>query len=165
MTRERQAPLFHREIFCIDACALINITRYQGYPREVLPKIWKKLEEMAKNGELISHIEVYREIKDKNDQIDRWCKKNKNIFKDIDECQQEKIEMVKTRYNPDCWRRETNRERPWGDPWVIALSICEDAIIVTEENNNENHLPYVANYFNRKCLNLIDFFKIIGIQY
>lgn len=25
---------------CIDASALINITRYPGYPREVFPTIW-----------------------------------------------------------------------------------------------------------------------------
>ena len=165
MTMERQAPLFHRKIFCIDACALINLTRYPGYPRGVFPTIWEKLEEMAKSGELISHIEVYKEIKDKNDQIDHWCRKNKSIFKDVDECQQNKFESVKTQYNPDYWKRKISEDHPWADPWVIALSICEDAIIVTDENNNENHIPYVANHFDRKCLNLIDFFKIIGIQY
>ncbi len=57
----------------------------------------------------------------------------------------------------------------WADPWLIALSICEKTntattIIVTDEKNAENHIPYIANYFNIQCLNLIDFFKNIGIK-
>ena len=128
-----QQRLFQVPVYFIDASALINITRYPGYPQEVFPTIWIKLEDMAKGDELISHIEVYKEIE--------------------------------TEYEPEYWNNETNKGGPWADPWLIALSICEDAIIVTDEKNAPNHIPYIASHFNIQCLNLIDFFKKIGIKY
>lgn len=160
----KQQKLFQVPVYCIDASALINISRYPGYPRDVFPTIWKKLEDMVKKGELISHIEVYREIEYGKDEIYEWCKQNKKMFKDVDECQQEKWEIIRTKYDSNYWNNEINK-RAWADPWLIALSICEDAILVTDEKNTPNYIPYIANHFNRQCLNLIDFFKKIGIKY
>lgn len=157
-------------IYCIDTSALINLTRrpglpYPPYPKEVFPTIWKKLEYMVKGSKLISHVEVYKEIERKEDRLYEWCKQNKSMFKDVDECQIKKFENVRTKYDPDYWNNKINKGGPWADPWLIALSICEDAIIVTDEKNTQNHIPYIANHFKRQCLNLIDFFKKIGIKY
>ncbi|RZN38276.1 MAG: DUF4411 family protein [Methanophagales archaeon ANME-1-THS] len=152
-------------VYCSDASALINITRYPGYPKDVFPTIWKKLESMIKGGELISHVEVFKEIKKRNDPIYQWCKQNKNMFKDIDDCQIKELENIKTKYDPIYWNTEINKGGPWADPWVVALSICEDAIIITDEKNAPNHIPWIANHFDRRCLNLIDFFKEVGIRY
>ncbi len=58
-----------------------------------------------------------------------------------------------------------NKDAPWADPWLIALSICEDAIIVTDEKNSSNRIPYIATAFQKQCMNLLDFFKAIGIKY
>lgn len=124
-----------------------------------------KLENMAKRGELISHIEVYKEIVKREGPIHQWCEQNKNMFKDIDECQMKELENIKTKYDRVYWDNEINKGGPWADPWVVALSICEDAIIITDEKNAPNHIPYIANHFNRRCLNLIDFFKEVGIKY
>lgn len=161
----RQGVLFPERIYCIDASALINITRYPGYPREIFPTIWEKLENMSKNGKLISPLEVYEEIKRRNDLILEWCKQNKNMFKDPDECQMREIENIKTKYDSNYWNTEINKPGPWADPWVIALSICEDALIVTDEKNVPNHIPFIADQFNKQCLNLMDFFKKIGVKY
>ena len=87
------------------------------------------------------------------------------MFKDVDDDQIKEFKNVKTKYDPHYWDTEINKGGPWADPWLIALSICEDAIIVTDEKNTANHIPYIANHFNRRCLNLIDFFKKIGIKY
>lgn len=165
MKMEKQKKLFLVPVYCIDTSALINIVRYPGYPREVFPTIWEKLENMVKRGELISHVEVYKEIEKRKDTIYEWCKQNRNMFKDIDECQIKELENIKRKYDLDHWNTEINRGSPWADPWLIALSICEDAIIVTDEKDVPNRIPSIARYFNRECLNLIDFFKIIGIKY
>jgi hypothetical protein len=161
----KQQRLFQTSIYCIDASALINITRYPGYPRELFPSIWNKLEDMVKNDELISHEEVYKEIEKRQDKICDWCKQNKNMFKDIDECQIKEFENVKKKYDSFYWNKEINKGGPWADPWIIALSICEDAIIVTDERDTQNHMPYIAKHFNLKCLNLIEFFVNIRIRY
>ncbi|HPP10893.1 MAG TPA: DUF4411 family protein [Defluviitoga tunisiensis] len=161
----KQKGLFPISIYCIDTSALINIIKYPGYPRDIFPTIWEKLEDMVKRGEFISHIEVYKEIEKRDDEIYHWCKQNKNMFKDIDDFQIAEFEKVKTQYDHYYWNKEIKRSGPWADPWLIALSICEDGILVTDEKNSPNHIPYIANHFNKHYLNLIDFFKKIGIKY
>ena len=119
-----------------------------------------------KNSELISHIEVFEEIKKgKQDTIHEWCKDHKDMFKDIDECQEEEIKNVEKKYNSQYWRNEINKDGPWADPWLIALSICEKATIVTDEKNSQNHILYIAELFKVPCVNLLCFFKEIGINY
>jgi len=165
MKMEKQQKLFPVSLYCIDASALINLTRYPGYPRDIFPAIWEKLENMVKRGELISHVEVYKEIEKIRDPIYQWCKKHKKMFKDVDDCQIRELENIQHQYNREYWNNEINKGGPWADPWLIALSICEDAIIVTDEKNTLNHIPCIANAFQRRCLNLIYLFKEVGIKY
>ncbi|MEM1609222.1 MAG: DUF4411 family protein [Thermoplasmata archaeon] len=165
----RQRRLY--PIYCIDTSALINLTRYPGYPRDIFPAIWNKLESMIKGGEIISPIEVYEEIKARDDPIYKWCKQNKKMFIDIDNCQTQQLHQIERKYDLKVWEIQMNnvdtsgKRKPWADPWVISLGICEDAIIVTDEKNSPNHIPYIANAFKKQCLSLIDFFKAIGIKY
>ncbi len=153
-------------IYCIDTSALINLSPQWNkdvYRRDVFPTIWEKLESMIKNEKLISSREVYNEIKKRDDAISKWCDDNKKMFKDIDECQEERLKNIGKKYDVVYW--DTLRKKEiWADPWLVALSICEDAIIVTDEKNTPNRIPGIAGYFNRQCINLIDFFKNIGIK-
>ena len=55
----RQSELFPKTVYCIDTSSLINLKPYR---RDIFPTIWKKLENMIKNGELIAPLEVYGEI-------------------------------------------------------------------------------------------------------
>ncbi|MBI4823852.1 MAG: DUF4411 family protein [Nitrospirae bacterium] len=162
----REQELFPKTIFCIDASALINLMPRGRdiYRRDVFPTIWNKLEDMIRNGELIASLEVYKEIKAVSDKIYDWCKSNKVMFKDIDECQRQKLQEVEKQYDKNYWKNENNKE-VWADPWVMALSLCEDAIIVTDEKNTQNRIPAITSMLGLKCLGLLDFFKKIGIKY
>lgn len=165
MKMKKQIRLFPLQLYCIDASALINLTRYPGYPMDIFPSIWVKLEDMVKREELISHVEVQKEIEARKDPIYQWCKQNKKMFKDIDDCQIQKFNQIEGKYDRTYWNKEISKDTPWADPWLIALSICEDAIIVTDEKNTSNHIPYIANAFQKQCINLLNFFKKIGIKY
>ncbi len=156
-----QPELFPR--YCIDSSVLINIIR--GYPRDLFPTIWEKLERLIKEDKLVSHIEVYNEIKNGKDSLLVWCKQNKKMFIDIDDCQRMEIKKIQKKYNPSYWNLEINKNGPWADPWLIALSICENLILVTDEGNSENRIPYIANILKVKCLGRIDFFREIGVKY
>ena len=163
----RESELFPRTIYCIDTSSLINLMppwKKDVYRRDVLPVIWEKLESMIKNEKLISPLEVYEEIKIGQDEIYKWCKNNKKMFSDIDDCQRQKFQNVEKQYDKNYWGNEINKPR-WADPWVIALSICEEAIIVADEKNTQNRIPFIAVKFSRECLGLLDFFKKIGIKY
>lgn len=158
----KQQKLFPKKIYCFDTSSLINLKPYR---RDVFPTIWDTLKNMIKTDEIISPLEVYREIGVGKDEIYEWCKKNKKMFKNIDECQIQKFEDIKNRYVRDYWDTEINKTGCWADPWVIALNICEEASIVTDEKNVSNKIPYISNLLGARCLNLLDFFKEIGIKY
>lgn len=90
----RQPDLFPKTIYSIDTSSLINLSpawKKDVYRRDVFSSIWVKMETMIKNKELISPMEVYEEIKVGQDEIQKWCKKNRNMFKDIDDCQRERL--------------------------------------------------------------------------
>ena len=158
----KESELFPRKVYSIDSSSLINLKPYR---RDIFPTIWDKLELMINSGELISPIEVYNEIEVGNDIIYEWCKANNQMFKDIDDCQINEISRIEKRYDKSYWENEMNKPY-WADPWIIALGICEKAIIVADEKNVQNKIPFIAATFDElKCLNLLDFFKDLGIIY
>ncbi|MEA3475286.1 MAG: DUF4411 family protein [Candidatus Cloacimonadota bacterium] len=162
-----QQYLFPKTVYCIDTSSLINLIppwKKDVYRRDVFPAIWEKLESMIQNEELISPLEVYEEIKVGQDEIYEWCKKNKKMFRDIDNCQRQKLKDIEKQYDNNYWINESRKPR-WADPWVISLSICEDAIIVADEKNIPNRIPSISAKFGEKCLGLLDFFKEIEIKY
>lgn len=159
MPRERE--LFPKTVYCVDTSSLINLKPFR---RDVFPTIWRKLEDMIKNGELIAPMEVYGEIEIGKDIIHNWCKDYKGMFKDIDECQIQKLQEVEKQYDKQYWENEINKPK-WADPWVVALGICEEAIIVADEKNTRNRIPAISSALGLECLELIDFFKEIGIKY
>ena len=146
----RQKELFPKIVYCIDTSSLINLKPYR---RDVFPTIWGKLESMIKNEEIISPLEVYEEIKVGQDKINEWCKNNKKMFRDIDDCQRQKLQDIEKQYGNNYWENEINKPR-WADPWVIALSICEKAIIVADEKKTPNRIPFIANALGIKYLDL-----------
>lgn len=158
---EKQLKLQLSQNYCIDTDSLIELKRY---PKDVFPSVWQKIEAMARNGDFISHLEVHKEITEGKDKIADWCKSHRKIFKDIDDCQSTEIKNVQDRYDASAWAREIDKTGPWADPWLIALAVCEQAIVITQENNKPNKIPFVANLLGVKSLNLIDFFRTIGIK-
>ncbi len=157
----RVPELFPKTLYCMDTSSLINLKPFR---RDVFPTIWSKLEGMIKNGELIAPLEVYEEIEIGKDIIHDWCKSNKEMFKDVDECQIQKLQEIKKQYDKAYWENEINKPK-WADPWVIALGICEEAIVVADEKDTRNRIPAISSAFGLKYLELIDFFKDIGIKY
>ena len=154
--------LFPIQIYCIDSSILINL---KNYPRDIFPTIWTKIENMADSGELISHKEAYKEIEKGRDFISQWCQKNKHIFRDIDDHQRKEFKKIEVRYDKDYFQRMINKDGPWADPWLIALSICENAILIAGERNRSNKMSAIATIFGVKCLGLFDFFRDIGVKY
>jgi len=170
MDKSKQSSLFKLKIYCIDASSIINLFRHHGlsyppYHADIFEGLWRKLEQIIRNGELISHITVFKEVSKRDDEAKKWCQKYKNIFRDINDCQINQIEKIKPKYSKSHWEAETNRKgQEWADPWIIALAICEEAIIISDETNSPDRIPYIANHFGIKTLNLMDFFKDIGLK-
>jgi len=170
MSKAKQLKLFDNEIYCIDTSSIINLFRprglpYNPYPRDIFEGLWIKLENLIKAGQLISHFTVLKDINKKDNEAKKWCNKHRKIFKDVDKCQEEKKEEIKTRYSRSHWDAEINNNQEWSDPWVIALAICEEASIITDEAPDKpDRIPLIANSFGIKTYNLMDFFRLIGLK-
>ncbi len=103
---------------------------------------------------------VLEEVRKRDDEAKKWCEKNKKIFKDIDKCQNSKINDIKAQYSKSHWEAEINRKgQEWADPWIIALAICEEAQIISDEINKPDRIPYVANHFRITTYNLMEFLE------
>ncbi len=147
--------------YCIDTSTLINL---KEYPIDIFPSIWDMLKDLIKNGQLISHIEAYKEINHVNDDMSKWCKQNKKIFKDLDNNQIQKIQIIKDKYDINYWNVEISKVTPWADPWIISVGMCENAIVVADESNKPNKIPFVCNSLSIKCLHRFDFFRELNIR-
>lgn len=116
-----------------------------------------RVNDSIKNGELYSHIEVLREIKgttNPKDKLLQWSNKNKTMFSSIDNCQLNQISLIKAKYNLLHWQNKMNRPGPWADPYLIAMAICEQAIIITQEHKTKSErIPPIASQFNIRSLN------------
>lgn len=138
------------------------------YPQNIFPSIWNKIEALLDKDELLSHVEVLREIKettDKTDKLLKWSAQYKKIFEITDECQRTKLDEIKAAYEKDYWEREYNKPGPWADPWIIAMAKCGNAVIITQENKKKpNNIPAIARNFGIDSLNLLEFFDMLKIQ-
>lgn len=158
--------LFTGKIYAIDMSSLKEL--HDRYPKKTFPTIWQHIDSLIQNRELVSHIEVYREIKcteNSKDKLLVWSKRNKKIFQDIDTCQRIKIPEIKSKYNKDEWDNKMNRPGPWADPYLIAMAMCEGATIITQESKNKpNRIPKICDCLRVKSLNLLEFFEELKIK-
>jgi len=136
--------LFTTDIYIFDMSSLKEL--HDRYPKNLFPTIWQHIASLIETRQIISHIEVHREIRNTiylKDKLLLWSNKNKKRFSGIDDCQISKIPLIKSKYNPAYWNNNMNRPAPWADPYLIAMAICENAIIIhrsIKQKQTEFHL-------------------------
>lgn len=144
------------KIYVIDSSSLINLRIWYQFEKVSFKSVWYTLEELIKFNRLISHFEVYRELCKKDDDLHRWCDKNKMMFKD--EYDMAVLKQVEKKYDKDYWDRNINSNLPWADPWIIVLAIKKNGVIVTDENrNSDNKIPKVAESLGIKSISAPEF--------
>jgi len=70
--------------YSIDTSAILDAW-VRGFPPDVVPGLWKQLEELIDNGQLIATEEVLYELEKKEDDAYKWAKNHKNMFIPTDE--------------------------------------------------------------------------------
>lgn len=155
------------DIYIIDMSSIKDL--HERYPRNIFPTVWTNIDSLIQSGQLVSHIEVQREIKNTTNLKDKlllWSNKNKKIFQGIDACQFSKIPLIQSKYNKGEWQNKMNRPAPWADPYLLAMAMCESAVIITQESKTKaNRIPSIANQLGLKSpLNLLKFFQELKIK-
>jgi hypothetical protein len=159
------------DVYCADASSLIKLK--QEFRRSVFPTLWERVEKLVQDGRLIAANEVLEEIK-KDDVLGPWAKKNKKLFRKLDQKQVELAREVATRF-PEL--AKPGRFGPAADPFVVALARAEGqdlsasllpsaspCMVVTEERG-PNKIPGACKHYGVICLTLIDLFEREGWKF
>lgn len=155
--------LFPGYCYCIDTSALIDL---KPYFHDVFPSLWKSLEDFISKDRLIAPREVLKELQRGDDELLRWARAHKRMFKDLDYEQIEQLRIVLR----DCREiLELSKTTADADPIVIALAISKGAKVITSEKfadpPRRPRIPNVCQHFNVKCISLYDFFKEQGWKF
>lgn len=150
------------EVYCIDSSVLINL---KNYPKDIFPTIWQKIESLANNQQLISHIEVFREVSNGNDQISVWCKDFKKIFLDPDNSQVRILPKIRSKYDKGHWSIQIQKTGAWADPWIIALGMSRRATVVADEAYAPTKIPFVCQKLGVRCIDKFGLFRELDISY
>lgn len=150
--------------YSLDSDAAINAWR--DYPIDHFPKIWQWIEQMGKNGILGMSEVVFKELEKGGDECFDWFKNRKENFvhPNDDDVQRELDRLVNTYNN---FGLITGKNE--GDPFVVALAIVKNCIVVTNESmsNNMNgpKLPDVCRAEDIHWIKFVDVIRREGVRF
>ena len=141
--------------YSIDTSALLDAW-VRGFPPDVMPGLWKQLEELIDNGQLIATEEVLYELKKKEDDVYKWAKSHEKMFVPTDE----QIQIAVTEILRDHKKLiDTRKNRSGADPFVIALAKVEDCAVITGEKPTSRqerpHIPDVCRDIGIPCIDIL----------
>jgi len=158
--------------YIIDTSSLIKLNR--DNPLDVFPSIWKNLSTLVKDDRLIAPKEVLNEIKQNDDQLCTWAKKQKNMFKEPTGQQIQYVKEILKKYPAIV----DVHSKYCADPWVIALAmemihkkqktlISIKRIVVTEEKirGNKVKIPLICKDKSIESIDIISMFRIEGWKF
>jgi hypothetical protein len=126
-------------IYCFDTSALIHAW-IRAYPPKHFGSLWKQLDGLIAAGRMVSSVEVYNELKKKDDELAGWAKDRKDeIFREIDDPVQVAVVMLMRTYPKLV---DTSKGKSGADPFVIAQAMGANPthVVVTQEDGGPRHV-------------------------
>jgi hypothetical protein len=145
-------------IYCFDTSALIHAW-IRAYPPKHFGSLWEQLDGLISAGRIFSSIEVYNELKKKDDELAGWAKDRKDeFFREIDNPVQDAVAMLMRKYPKLV---DTSKGKSGADPFVIAQAMAANPmlIVVTQEDGGSAarpKIPYVCAQQGITCMRVLD---------
>ena len=157
--------------YIIDTSSLIELNKHN--PMDIYPGPWSRIESLINSDRLVSPKEVLDEIRQIDDNLADWAKKQDKLFKDPT---MKQIELVREILKK-C--PSLIKDRPYdADPWVISLTlelanspqitlVKIKRIVVTEEKlrGNKVKIPLICKDYNIESVDIIDMFREEGWKF
>ncbi len=143
--------------YCIDTSALIDLWKH--YPCDVFTGLWKNLERMVSEGDLIAPDEVLKELEQKDDELLVWAKGNKKMFIDLTAEQQQLVKGILKKY-PSLV--DPSKSIPDADPFVVALGKKNYTVVTSERLRKPGgpmKIPDACAGEKIKCISLHEMFR------
>jgi hypothetical protein len=148
--------------YSFDTSALID-GMFRLYRPKNFPSLWHKIDDLIQAERIIATEEVYYEIERKEDRLVDWCKARKKMFVQIDDAIQPVVTQILTDH------RNLIKEmgqRSAGDPFVIALAVIRNGVVVTAERPSTSlgrpKIPDVCNAIQVPWMSLNDLIEAEG---
>ena len=144
--------------FVVDTCSFIEMNYFN---KRIFKSLWENVYSMCDEGILFSVREVYEELGNGDDSIQEEWAPREHIFLELGIDEQKSLEDLE-QFESFQRHGENSPTGLWADPHLIAYGITKNAIIITEENLNNNperKIPYVCNELDIGCMNFNDFME------
>lgn len=136
--------------YIIDACSLIEAAHSYNMKKKSFSYIWDKFGSEIDKGNLLSSIEIFYELKDKD--LANWAQRYKHAFVPLTKEIQVKTTEVLDEY-PALIKMRSHKNSN-GDPFLIATAIVYDGVVVTNEGTKSNGIPAVCQGLGIEYMNL-----------
>lgn len=148
--------------YSIDTSAILDAWR-RYYPPDIMPNLWKNIENLIIKGDLIATEEVLEELSKKDDDVHNWAKDNSQMFIPHREEIQRTVTNILAQFP---LLVKAFKGKSSADPFVIAVAIVEEAKVISGEKDNNNpkkpSIPYVCNELNIDCIPFLEFIREQG---
>jgi len=158
--------------YIMDTSSLVELNRHN--PIDVFPSVWNNLELLSKKGLLVAPTEVLSEIKERDDELASWAKRNSGLFRPPTKRQVEILKDILKNY-PALVKEDRKYD---ADAWVVALAVEMATgpqqtivqikrIVVTEERlrGDKVRIPYVCQKYSIESIGIIEMFRIEGWKF
>ncbi len=151
-------------VYSLDASALIEA--WSRYPLGVFPALWDRVAGLCNDSRMLMSEEVLREIKAKDEDLMHWIK----VFTGRAVMTSPEIQVIVSELlesYPNFVNLQSSRSG--GDPFVVAVAIRHQAIVVTAErrtgNLNGPKIPDVCEARNVRWIRFLDLLRQEGWQF
>jgi hypothetical protein len=144
-------------IYCFDTSSLVHAWR-RAYPPKRFSGLWAAFDRLIEERRMIASIEVFHELKKKDDDVFEWAKGRKeSMFREIDDDVQQEMIRIMAAYPRLV---DTKTGKSGGDPFVIAQAMAHNPYhtVVTEEQGGSEKspkIPYVCIQEGARHINLL----------
>lgn len=158
--------------YIIDTSSLVKLNK--DNPLDVFPTIWGKLKDLINKDRLVAPKEVFNEINQNDDQLSKWAKNQKKMFKEPTPKQIKLVQEILNKY-PSLIKADRRYD---ADPWVIALAIelatslqktiiSIKRIVVSEEKlrGDKVKIPLVCDEYQIENMDIITMFRTEGWKF
>ena len=148
-------------LYSFDTSVLI-----ESWNRRLLPatfvSFWERLDETISAGLVQAVDEVRNELSNRDDNLKAWAKLRGHMFVPLEH----DIQRATTRVLEYAERMVgMGKGRNGADPFVIALAVARDGVVVTEEYKGslaKPKIPSVCEALGVRCLTTVEFIQEQG---
>lgn len=171
-----QLPLVPPEFYSIDTNVFIDIwSPPEGniYSKERMPELWELIVRLVEEGKIVATKEVYDELeRHAVPELYDWLQEHKDMFI-FDMPQVQHAQMIINEFYSiykDGYKPEVNNG---ADPFVVALAMTHNAVVITQERPQDPHIPAEVNVpriptvcdnYGIKCVNIEKFIQREGFR-